>query len=110
MFLSHSVFVLCLGSNVSGSYAAALEHKTGPSVLALSRQNVPNLATSSIANVKLGAYTVFETAPGAAPELVRGNDILRNDILSSAVSLFKGVSVWVLGGLEFVSCIRLVVR
>jgi transketolase len=55
----------------SGAYAAALSHSTGPSVLALSRQNVPNLATSSIDNVKLGAYTVFETAADAAPELVR---------------------------------------
>lgn len=58
------------GNEVSGAYAAALLHRTGPSVLALSRQNCPNLATSSIANVALGAYTVFETAAGEKPELV----------------------------------------
>jgi transketolase len=55
---------------VSGAYNIALTHRTGPSVLALSRQNVPNLETSTADNVKLGAYTVYESAPGTPLDAV----------------------------------------
>jgi transketolase len=57
--------VLC-----AGAYNIALAHSTGPSVLALSRQNVPNLETSTVDKVKLGAYTVFESSPGAPLDAV----------------------------------------
>ncbi len=41
-------------NEVTGSYACALSHARGPSVLALSRQNVPNLAASTPDKVKMG--------------------------------------------------------
>ncbi|KXS18818.1 transketolase [Gonapodya prolifera JEL478] len=47
------------GTETAGAYVAALENK-GPSVFALSRQNLPQLAGSSIENVAHGAYVLSE--------------------------------------------------
>lgn len=47
-------------NEVAGSYICAVNNKTGPSALALTRQGVPNLAASSAAAVAKGAYTVAE--------------------------------------------------
>jgi transketolase len=46
------------GNEVSGAYLIALENKTRPSVLALSRQNLPQLEGSSIEAVQKGAYVL----------------------------------------------------
>lgn len=46
------------GNEVSGSYISALEYMDGPSVLSLSRQNLPNLAGSSIEKVSKGGYVL----------------------------------------------------
>jgi len=55
------------GNEVAGAYAVAVQFK-GPSVLALSRQNLPSLPTSAAAKVMDGAYTVSTTpAAGAVP-------------------------------------------
>merc|ERR1719271_649112 len=54
----------------SGAYAAAVENsktKSMPTLLALTRQALPNLPNSSIENVKKGAYAVIECD---APELI----------------------------------------
>jgi len=58
------------GNEVNGAYQCALSYSGGPSVLALSRQNVPNLETSSAEAVKLGAYPAFESAPGTPADLI----------------------------------------
>eukprot|EP00455_Lapot_gusevi_P057696 TRINITY_DN989_c0_g1_i2.p1 TRINITY_DN989_c0_g1~~TRINITY_DN989_c0_g1_i2.p1 ORF type:complete len:378 (+),score=175.37 TRINITY_DN989_c0_g1_i2:403-1536(+) len=55
------------GNEVSGSYAVALEHTHGPSVICLSRQALPSLAGSSAAGVAKGAYTVAELGDEKAP-------------------------------------------
>ncbi|TPX49751.1 hypothetical protein SeMB42_g00364 [Synchytrium endobioticum] len=46
------------GNEVSGAYAVALETPHRPSVLALSRQNLPNLEGSSIQGVYRGGYVL----------------------------------------------------
>ena len=46
------------GNETSGSYAVALEAKETPSVLALSRQNLPNIPGSSLDAVANGAYII----------------------------------------------------
>jgi len=46
-------------NEVSGSYKAAIKLKHSPSVLSLTRQNVPNLEHSSGDSVAKGAYIVF---------------------------------------------------
>jgi transketolase len=51
------------GNETSGAYKVAIErsNKQAPTLLALSRQNLPNLAGSSIAGVAKGAYTVVDS-------------------------------------------------
>lgn len=48
------------GNEVAGSYICALEQEASPSVLALSRQGLPQLAGSSRDGVAKGAYTVLD--------------------------------------------------
>jgi transketolase len=58
-------------NEVSGAYMVALENRErGPSVIALSRQGCPNLATSSPEAVRSGAYVVSKPEGGAALQLV----------------------------------------
>merc|ERR1719375_678509 len=57
-------------NETSGAYAAAVERskfESMPTFLACTRQNVPNLPTSSIENTRKGAYTVVDCAN---PELI----------------------------------------
>merc|ERR1719265_2978402 len=62
------VFRPCDGNEVSGAFACAVAKADAPSVLALSRQGMPNHAGSSVEAVAKGAY-VLESARAAA-ELV----------------------------------------
>jgi len=58
------------GNEVMGAYVCALENHHGPTVLAFSRQNLPQLATSSIDNVKKGGYIVSDVDAKSVPELI----------------------------------------
>jgi transketolase len=51
------------GNETSGAYKVAIEkaNQTDPTLLALSRQNLPNLAGTSIAGVAKGAYTIVDS-------------------------------------------------
>ncbi|KAI9276507.1 transketolase [Sporodiniella umbellata] len=57
------------GNEVSGTYLAALENNQRPSVIALSRQNLPQLEGSSIEVVRRGGY-VLQDAENAQLILV----------------------------------------
>jgi len=57
------------GNETTGSYICAVEHRYGPSVLCLSRQNLPFLANSTPAKVQRGAY-VLEDAKEGTPEII----------------------------------------
>lgn len=48
------------GNEVSGSYRCALKHSKTPSVICLTRQNVPPLPGSSIEQVEKGAYVLID--------------------------------------------------
>ncbi len=53
------------GPETAGAWVAALENTTGPTLLALSRQNLPTLNPDTadvVAKVKRGAYVVKDTA------------------------------------------------
>ena len=68
-----SVFRPADGLETAICYKMALERRTGPSVLCLSRQNLPTLDRPAGFDPRLierGAYTVYETHPGTAPALV----------------------------------------
>ncbi len=51
------------GNETSGAYKVAIErsNKQAPTLLAFSRQNLPNLAGTSIAGVAKGAYTIVDS-------------------------------------------------
>lgn len=49
------------GNETSGAYKAAIERRNGPTLLALSRQGLPNLAGSSIENTLKGAYILSDS-------------------------------------------------
>jgi len=48
------------GNETSGAYKVAVENRHAPTLLALSRQNLPNLEGSSIAAVAKGAYVLVD--------------------------------------------------
>jgi transketolase len=49
------------GNETAGAYKAAIEHRNSPTLLALSRQKLPNLAGSSIEGVMKGAYVLSDS-------------------------------------------------
>jgi transketolase len=57
------------GNETSGAYGVAIENRNRPSVLALSRQAVPNLKGTSIEGVYKGAYTISDPAEGK-PQII----------------------------------------
>jgi transketolase len=62
------MFRPCDGNEVSGAYQVAMQATTTPSVLALSRQNLPVITNTAANKVQKGAYTVLETK--AKPDVV----------------------------------------
>ncbi|HEY9827343.1 MAG TPA: transketolase C-terminal domain-containing protein, partial [Stenomitos sp.] len=58
------------GNETSGAYVVAVERaqKDDPTLLAFTRQNVPNLAGTSIEGVKKGAYTILDC--DGTPDLI----------------------------------------
>lgn len=81
------------GNETAGAYAFAMEHRSGPSVIALSRQNLPHLKTSSVENTLKGAYVVEEPEGKAKPDLIfvaTGSEV---SLAMSAAKLIKGKRV-----------------
>jgi transketolase len=68
------------GEETAGCYIAAMERKTGPSAMILSRQNLPDLDCASVADRRaggvMGAYTVLkETEDLTAIILAAGSEV-----------------------------------
>jgi transketolase len=62
------------GNEVSGAYASAFSNSHAPSVIALSRQNLPQLPSSSIEKAMRGGYVAYDTADASgAPEASESN-------------------------------------
>ena len=49
------------GNEVSAAYRLAIEHTSGPTVIALTRQNLPALRGSSIEKTLHGGYVIYDT-------------------------------------------------
>jgi len=69
------VLVLRPGDANEASYMwlAALQHKTQPSAIMLTRQNIPvfdRTKTAPAANALKGGYTLWESKPGSTPEII----------------------------------------
>jgi len=58
------------GNETVGAYVSALEHTHGPTVIALSRQNLPHLPNSSVENTLKGAYVVSNPTDSKTPDLI----------------------------------------
>ncbi|WOK98105.1 hypothetical protein Cni_G06815 [Canna indica] len=58
------------GNETAGAYKVAVLNRKRPSVLALSRQKLPQLAGSSIEGVEKGGYIVSDNSSGNKPDLI----------------------------------------
>merc|ERR1711977_309500 len=58
------------GNETAGAYRVAILNRKRPSTLALSRQNMNNLAGTSIEGVEKGLYVVHETKPDSKPDVI----------------------------------------
>ncbi|NJN02425.1 MAG: transketolase [Leptolyngbyaceae cyanobacterium SL_1_1] len=56
------------GNEVSGAYKIAVENRKAPTLIAFTRQNVPNLDGSSIENTAKGAYVL--SGAGETPDII----------------------------------------
>jgi transketolase len=56
------------GNETSGAYKVAIENRTGPTLIALSRQKLPQLAGTSIDSVGKGAYII--SGAEANPDII----------------------------------------
>lgn len=58
------------GNEVSGAYLAAFQQTRRPSVLCLTRQNVPHLEGSSVEKTLKGAYVLQDFGSAAGPHVI----------------------------------------
>lgn len=63
------------GNETSAAYSVALKSKKNPSVLALSRQNLPNLEASTIEKASKGGYVVHEVEGEALTIVSTGSEV-----------------------------------
>jgi len=63
------------GNETSGAYYVALTTKTTPSIVALTRQNLPQLAGSSIENAAKGGYTLVEAENADVTLVSTGSEV-----------------------------------
>eukprot|EP00823_Brevimastigomonas_motovehiculus_P002886 TRINITY_DN170_c0_g1_i1.p1 TRINITY_DN170_c0_g1~~TRINITY_DN170_c0_g1_i1.p1 ORF type:complete len:699 (+),score=167.53 TRINITY_DN170_c0_g1_i1:31-2127(+) len=76
------------GNETVGAYVAAINNKTGPSVLALTRQNLPQMANSSVEGVQKGGYVVDDEKEGNLDLIMvaSGSEV---DVALKAANLFR---------------------
>ncbi|MFS7942594.1 Transketolase [Helianthus anomalus] len=58
------------GNETAGAYKVAVESRKRPSVLALSRQKLPNLPGTSIEGTTKGGYTITDNSTGNKPDVI----------------------------------------
>ncbi|CAM8904661.1 unnamed protein product [Rhodiola kirilowii] len=58
------------GNETAGSYRVAVLNRKRPSVLALSRQKLPNLPGTSIEGVEKGGYTISDNSTDNKPDVI----------------------------------------
>ncbi|KAJ8448642.1 hypothetical protein Cgig2_010529 [Carnegiea gigantea] len=58
------------GNETAGAYKVAVQHRKTPSVLALSRQKLPQLPGTSIEGVERGGYIISDNSSGNKPDFI----------------------------------------
>jgi len=80
-------------NETSGAYMVAMEHRTCPTVIALSRQGCPNLSASTKEAVRFGAYVLEGASPPPALVIVAtGSEVA---IALQAAAALEGTPVQV---------------
>jgi transketolase len=79
------------GNETSGAYKVAVENRHRPTLLALSRQNLPNLAGSSIEATTKGAYILSDS--GGTPELILIGTGGETELCVKAAEVLRGEGV-----------------
>lgn len=78
------------GNEVVGAYLSALKRRDGPTLLALTRHNVPHLQHSSADGVLRGAYTVYSVQSPQVILVASGSEV---SIAIDAAKLFGSANV-----------------
>jgi len=81
------------GNEVSAAYVAAIEHRHNPTVISLSRQNLPQLAGSSIESALKGAYILKESENGSPQVILVGTGSEVSVCVAAQAKLQKDSSV-----------------
>jgi transketolase len=76
------------GNETSGAYKAAIENRHAPTLLALSRQNLPNLAGSSIEGSTKGAYILSDSE--GTPDLILIGTGSETPLCAQAAEVLRG--------------------
>ncbi|XP_074263181.1 transketolase, chloroplastic-like [Silene latifolia] len=58
------------GTETAGAYKVAVQHRNTPSVLALSRQKLPQLPGTSIEGVEKGGYAISDNSTDNKPDII----------------------------------------
>ncbi|KAG7998373.1 hypothetical protein I3843_01G255900 [Carya illinoinensis] len=58
------------GNETAGAYKVAVLNRKRPSILALSRQKLPNLPGTSVEGVEKGGYTITDNSSGNKPDVI----------------------------------------
>lgn len=80
----------CDGAETAGSWIIAMENRTGPSVLCLSRQKCPHLEGTSADAVKMGAYRIYGDETAKVVLIATGSEV---SLCVQAAQLMKDVAV-----------------
>lgn len=92
----------CDGNEVVGAWCAALENRNGPTVIALSRQKLPNLPQTGVKDLYRGAYRIFGEPNSQIILIATGSEV--NVCLVAAKKLaLEGIKISVVSApcLEF---------
>ncbi|KAF0903330.1 hypothetical protein E2562_026606 [Oryza meyeriana var. granulata] len=73
------------GNKTAGAYKIAVLNRKRPSVLALSRQKLPQLSGTSIEGVEKGGYIVSDNSNGNKPDLIFADEY-KESVLPEAVT------------------------
>lgn len=76
----------CDGKEVSGAWINAIENRKGPTVICLTRQNLPNLKNTIVEKVNCGIYKLFGTDSSSIILISSGSEV---NLCVKVASLFK---------------------
>lgn len=89
------------GNEVSAAYKSAIESTSTPHILALTRQNLPQLAGSSVEKASTGGYTVYQTTDKPAVIIVASGSEVAISIDAAKTLEGEGIKANVVSLVDF---------